>query len=380
MSSVDNIVAEARKMCCASCGKSELDDIKLKECDGCDLVRYCSDTCREDHRSEHEAKCKERATELREKILASKMSSADNNNIEAVAQMMWCASCGKSGVYDVKLKPCDGCDLVYYCSVICQEDHRSEHDAKCKERVAKLLREEILFRQPECYLGDCPICLLPLPLEEEKKAYYDCCSTMVCMGCVNAHMMLSRAERREDVCAFCRADVNSDEDRNKKLMKRIQANDSEACNEMGAMRIDEGNYEEAFNYFSKAVELGNIVAHHRLSLMYMKGQYVEKDEKKELYHEEEAAIGGLPAARYNLAMNEGRKGREDRAVKHLIIAANIGHDLSLQTLKELYKRGLVSKDDFAAALRAHKAAADERKSPQRDAADKTIAVMCALGI
>ena len=44
--------------CCAACGIAEIDDIELKECDGCDLVRYCSDDCREDHKSEHEEDCK----------------------------------------------------------------------------------------------------------------------------------------------------------------------------------------------------------------------------------------------------------------------------------------------------------------------------------
>ena len=29
--------------CCAYCGISEVDEVKLKECDNCDLVRYCSD-------------------------------------------------------------------------------------------------------------------------------------------------------------------------------------------------------------------------------------------------------------------------------------------------------------------------------------------------
>ena len=34
-----------------------------------------------------------------------------------------------------------------------------------------------------------------------------------------------------------------------------------------------------------------------------------------------------------------------------------------------YKDGLVDKEDLAAALRAHKAAVDETKSPQREEAD-----------
>jgi formylmethanofuran:tetrahydromethanopterin formyltransferase len=53
-------------------------------------------------------------------------------------------------------------------------------------------------------------------------------------------------------------------------------------------------------------------------------------------------------------------------VKHFIIAANLGYDDSIKGLKEYYTNGQVSKEDFAAALRAHKAAVDATKSPQRE--------------
>jgi len=45
--------AEAAEMVCASCGIAEVDEIKLTECDSCDLVRYCSDKCQQDHRMQH---------------------------------------------------------------------------------------------------------------------------------------------------------------------------------------------------------------------------------------------------------------------------------------------------------------------------------------
>eukprot|EP00984_Skeletonema_dohrnii_P022749 scaffold11856_cov96-Skeletonema_dohrnii-CCMP3373.AAC.1 len=57
-------------------------------------------------------------------------------------------------------------------------------------------------------------------------------------------------------------------------------------------------------------------------------------------------------------------------MKHWIIAAALGHDGSLDALKDRYKDGLVSKEDFAAALRAHQAAVDATKSPQREEAEK----------
>ncbi len=71
---------------------------------------------------------------------------------------------------------------------------------------------------------------------------------------------------------------------------------------------------------------------------------------------------------------EQQNGREvERRVKHLIIAANLGHSQSIQALKTCYKDGLVSKADFATALRGHQAAVDATKSPQREAGEKALA-------
>eukprot|EP00986_Skeletonema_menzelii_P007613 scaffold2995_cov135-Skeletonema_menzelii.AAC.3 len=77
--------------------------------------------------------------------------------------------------------------------------------------------------------------------------------------------------------------------------------------------------------------------------MHHHGHGVEKDEKKTVYHLEEAAIGGHPVARHNLAYIEERRGKMDRAVKHMIIAANMGYDISLKALKNMYRDGLVSR-------------------------------------
>ena len=153
-------------------------------------------------------------------------------------------------------------------------------------------------------------------------------------------------------------------------MKRVEANDPAAIREFGKRVHDNGDYDGAFRYFTKAAALGDASAHYDLSIMYMKGEGVEKDEKKAFYHMEEATIRGHAYARHNLGVYEGRKGRIERAVKHLIIAANLGDDEPLQALKKCYKHGDVSKEDFAAALRARKAAVDATKSPQRELAAK----------
>mmetsp|Transcript_25543 Transcript_25543/g.43382 ORF Transcript_25543/g.43382 Transcript_25543/m.43382 type:complete len:135 (-) Transcript_25543:15-419(-) len=117
--------------------------------------------------------------------------------------------------------------------------------------------------------------------------------------------------------------------------------------------------------------LGDAEAHCQLANSYMIGQGVAVDMKKAFYHLEEAAILGSVTARYALGVikESGRGGKTERAVKHFIIGANLGCDKSLKCLKEAYAKGLVKKEDLAAALRTHQAAVDATKSPQRDAAE-----------
>ena len=76
MSTTD--VAAAEEMCCANCGISAIDDIKLMDCDGgCGLVKYCSDNCQKNHSEQHEEECKKRMTELRDDDLFEQPDSSD---------------------------------------------------------------------------------------------------------------------------------------------------------------------------------------------------------------------------------------------------------------------------------------------------------------
>ena len=72
----DNNNATDDTSCCASCGIGEVDDINLKECDDCDLVKYCSDECQREHQPEHKEGCKKRAAELRDEQLFKQPESS----------------------------------------------------------------------------------------------------------------------------------------------------------------------------------------------------------------------------------------------------------------------------------------------------------------
>jgi tetratricopeptide (TPR) repeat protein len=309
---------------------------------------------------------------------------------ESESGMMCCASCGiTEEVNDIKLKiKCTDCDLVRYCSATCQREHKSQHEQACKKRAAEILKDEILFTQPEgSHLGDCPICLLPLVRHGKKSPITTCCSKMICIGCNFANQKREFEQRLVPKCPFCRQPLPATKkDINRNKMKRVEANDPVALRDIGTYFLKEGDYKVAFHYLSKAVEFGDKGAHYELSIMYLKGWHVKKDKEKEVYHLEQAAIGGHLTARYSLGSHEWNTGRQERAVKnqeravkhqeravkHYIIGAKQGHDLSLRMVRESCAVGLVKKEDFAAALRAHQAAVDATKSPQRKTAEAAL--------
>ncbi len=64
MSSSAATKAEASDVVCGWCGVAGVDNIKLEDCGGCDLVKYCGKKCRKEHWHWHVPECKNRAKEL----------------------------------------------------------------------------------------------------------------------------------------------------------------------------------------------------------------------------------------------------------------------------------------------------------------------------
>ena len=242
------------------------------------------------------------------------------------------------------------------------------HIKVCEERAQ---RDELLFKQPEgTHLGDCPLCSLPLPNDHNKWGLYTCCYKRICKGCYYANRKREAEMGPQRKCPFCRTGLaKTKEESNKLMMKRVEANDPLALYFIGQEKYHEGDYTCAFDYWTRTASLGNVEAHYRLYVLYRDGKGVEKDEKRAVWHLEEASIAGHPDARYSLGLFEGgMKCRYSRAMKHFIIAAKLGHDMSLNEVKNAYKAGHVSKEDFAATLRGHYAAIEATKSAQREKA------------
>ena len=153
-------------------------------------------------------------------------------------------------------------------------------------------------------------------------------------------------------------------------MKRIAANDPVAMRRKGKQQHEKGDYRSAFEYHIKAAELGDADAKYELARLYSSAEGVGKDEGNEIHHLEEAAIGGHPSAtRRALGLIERNNGNTERALKHFFIGAKLGDNYSIRALMDAFRNGQVSKVDLASALRAHQAAVDATKSPQREAAE-----------
>ncbi len=283
-----------------------------------------------------------------------------------------CASCGTAAVDDVTLKKC-ACNLVKYCTVDCQKNHRPKHKKACKKRLTEL-HDADLFTQPDSnYLGECPICCLPLSIDPSRSTLMGCCCKVICMGCDYANKMREVEQGLEERCAFCREPMpKSEEEFDKNVMERVKKNDPVAMARMGKKHYNKGDYGKALEYYTKAVELGDADAHCGLGGMYYRGNGAEKDTKKAVYHWEQGAIGGHPIARGLLAGYDMENGRFERAAKHLMINANLGYDESLKLIKELVIKGIVSKEEYAAALRGYQAVVNETKSAEREKAEEAI--------
>lgn len=187
---------------------------------------------------------------------------------------------------------------------------------------------------------------------------------------MHANQKREAEEGLQHRCPFCRElAVGTIEELMPRIMKRVKENDPVALFQTGLKRCEEGDYETAFKYFTKAAESDDADAHYNLSTMYDEGWGVEKDKKKETYHLEKAAIAGHHLARHNLGRNEALKGNFDRAVKHFTIACNLGHIDSLQYLQVLVEEGFAREEDHASALLAYQAAVDATKSPEREEAE-----------
>ena len=97
-------------------------------------------------------------------------------------------------------------------------------------------------------------------------------------------------------------------------------------------------------------------------------QGVVANKKKAKHYWELAAMNGSLSARCNLGLLEEGAGNHQRALKHFIISAWVGDNESLDKVKQGFRSGFVTKDEYAGTLRAYHESQTEMKSEARDKA------------
>ena len=300
-----------------------------------------------------------------------------------------CAACGKSGE-DINLKSCNACKMVKYCNRDCQIAHRSKHKKECRQRALEIqngvdniadnmkkvsISDDKLFQEPPAK-EDCSICFQPMPYVDGlcgvKGTYQPCCGKLICSGCMFATVWGKHHGNLKKCCIFCRSKDLSEEEELTRCKERMNAGHAETFYYMGnIMYHEKGDIDKALEMWNLGANLGHAASHHSIADVYLH-EYggKKKDDKKAQYHLEHAAIGGHEMARHSLGINEFNAGNMDRAMKHFMMAARTGYDEPLKLLKDGYSWGIVSKDEYASTLRAHKASQDEMKSNGRIVADR----------
>ena len=194
---------------------------------------------------------------------------------------------------------------------------------------------------------------------------------MICDGCNYA--MYMNEEGPDDLCAFCRRPSPTLDEQIKQLINLMDNGNAEALNQLGTS-YDDGtlglpqDIVKAHKLYLKAGELGSGTAYYNLGHAYRRGDGVEVDQKKAKHYYELAAMNGCVEARYNLGVFEWNAINNRRAMKHFMIAAKAGHEMSVGKVKEGFHRMLLTKDEYEGTLQAYKKSHDEIHNEMRDKA------------
>mmetsp|Transcript_24242 Transcript_24242/g.54990 ORF Transcript_24242/g.54990 Transcript_24242/m.54990 type:complete len:210 (-) Transcript_24242:150-779(-) len=193
----------------------------------------------------------------------------------------------------------------------------------------------------------------------------------VCHGCsLAAH---KRGLRR--TCPFCRSPPpQNDDEFLVMIQKRVAARDPEAICQLGDEYFNgfsglEKDLHRAHELWSEAAELGSTTALYKVGMEYCIGSYYGSNDKaKGIHCWESAAMLGCADSRHFLGIAELEKMNPYRAMRHLLIAAKMGYEESLDAIKDLFSDGLATKAQYAEALKGYQDAVEETKSPEREEA------------
>jgi len=225
---------------------------------------------------------------------------------------------------------------------------------------------------------ECPICLIPLPKEENQTTFNACCGKRICLGCSYREALIHRKNGvkkvRDHKCAFCRQPIAEGRKKIKALKKLMKKNNPEAFILMGIRYKGEDASEyglfqsdtKSLEMYTRAAELGYADAYKMIGNYYEEGIAVEQDRSKALAFYEVSAKKGSIYAHGTLIPFHGENGDFQRSTKHMKVVASAGCKDSMNGLMVYYRANSLPKDDLTQILRAFQSSSNEMKSKDRD--------------
>ena len=283
------------------------------------------------------------------------------------------------------LKMCTACRSSNYCDVDCQKAHRKHHKHQCQQdahAIREAMKDILLATkyhhkkeknddsdcddddddelfQPIPPEDDCPICTLPLPIDECASIYMACCGNSICGGCFQENVRATRERGLDPCCAFCREPgPSSDEECVILLKKRMEMNDIFAIN-MASQWYRFGKHglpedpQMAFDLCLRAAKMGNSAAGSRAAMHYKDGKIVPTDMAKAADYLQKAVKKGNIIARHIIGADKWNKCNYRLGSRHWLLAAAAGCTDSLKQIATCYKLKLVTKKEYSVALASY---------------------------
>jgi len=199
---------------------------------------------------------------------------------------------------------------------------------------------------------ECPVCLVPLPLQIDQANYWTCCGKTVCQACIaetKRALHITNRERKDKelppmgpTCAFCREPVPEDDSELiERYEKRIDNQGDTGAMVSLALFYRNGEFglarDEAktSELYQRAAGLGCAKAIANIGAFFFMGQLgVTQDKERGVAYWKDAAKKGDVNARFCLGEIEEHFQQHDLAMKHFKLAAAAGYE---DATKRLWK-------------------------------------------
>ena len=220
--------------------------------------------------------------------------------------------------------------------------------------------------------------MIPLPLNGAETIFWICRGKIICCGCIYDQFLVDRKdghltidESSFRICPFCRNGSTTFDilDREMKLAK---VGHPTALFRIGIRHFDgellQRDTQEGIKWFRRVAEAGEAEAAFNLGVCYSQGDGVEQDTDRAMEYLQKAAELGYAQGFAAIGNLLEQKGSIEEGFLNYRKAAICGYcDKELfGVLRDGYKYGYITKEEYAFTLRENQRASNEMKSESRE--------------